>query len=278
MKNRFKKFFHSGHFTGQVVVSNDQFAMIRFQNFAGFVSLATHCDGDFSTVMTICVPPRFLYSAIIEDLKFAVLDFFECEDFKCLVVMTRPTNVTPSKLPAKMKSGLPDVRLILQPKPAEAESEEEELFSFPRRFDLASMLSISTGYAILFAVMRLFSASPELTFGTGGLIALVGVSQAVLFDGKSPRTASLIVGGLYCAIVIGIVIANSHHRSGAVFGGVVLALFWGPPAGYLCGTLVGGIFLIAEYVRRAIAKFRGEDSDSEKDDVSSQADEKSSNH
>ena len=270
MKKHHHKFFQSGHFTGHVIVSNDRFAMIRFQNFQGFVSLATECEGEYATVMTICVPPRLLTSTLIETLKNAVLDFFQCDDSKCLVVTTRPASVTPSKLP-KSKSGLPDIRKFTQPTSTAKPAQPEELFSFPRRFDLASMLSISTGYAILFAAMRLFYASPELMFGTGGLIALVGVSQAVLFKGESPRAASLIVGGVYCAVVVGFVVASYSYRSSSVIGAVIFACFWGPPGGYLCGTLVGGVFLVAEYVRRAIRRFRGEDPDPEKNAEATQA-------
>lgn len=134
-------------------------------------------------------------------------------------------------------------------------AEPAELFSFPRRFDLASMMAISVGYAMLFAAMRLFDASPYLMFSTGGLIAAVGVSQAMLFSGEEPRKASLIIGGVYCLIAVGIAAALYAHPA-EVAAACVFAIMWGPLAGYLAGALVGGVFLIAEYGRRGMTKFK----------------------
>jgi hypothetical protein len=118
------------------------------------------------------------------------------------------------------------------------------------------MMAISVGYAMLFAVMRLFDASPYLMFSTGGLIATVGVSQAILFSGEEPRKASLIVGGVYCLIAAGIAAAFLAGRFVDAAAASIFAIMWGPLAGYLAGALVGGVFLIAEYGRRGMAKFK----------------------
>ncbi len=251
MKNRQDQFFRDGPLFGHVIACNDQYALIEFESVTGFVSLAADCDGDHSLLMTIGLPPHVLTPAIVKRLHQAVLRFFECDLSDCLLVTTQPMRIARATSYVLPASKIPS-RLAAKPT-----AEPVELFSFPRRFDLASMLAISSGYAFLFAAMRLFDASPYLMFSTGGLLATVGVSQAILFSGKEPRKASLIVGGVYCAIAAGIATATAG-RPNEVAAACTFAFFWGPLAGYITGAIVGGVFLIAEYVRRAITKFKAQ--------------------
>lgn len=135
-------------------------------------------------------------------------------------------------------------------------SQTLDLYSFPRRFDLASMMVVSAAYGLLFASMRFYDAGIPLVSVTGGLFAVVGIGQAVLHKGENPRVASFQVGGVYCALawlIAGLVRGFSHTDFCFAAG---FGLFFGPVLGYLAGACVGGVFLIADYLRKGAARVK----------------------
>ena len=70
------------------------------------------------------------------------------------------------------------------------------IYSVPRRFDLAMLFVVSFAFALMFGACRFFEMRAEVVLVLSGYFALIGVSQAVLFQGKRPRLASLVAGGL----------------------------------------------------------------------------------
>jgi hypothetical protein len=51
-------------------------------------------------------------------------------------------------------------------------------------------------FAVLFAILRAFEASPLNYFGVGLFLFAVGLGQMLLFKGQRPRKASVVVGAL----------------------------------------------------------------------------------
>jgi putative addiction module component (TIGR02574 family) len=136
---------------------------------------------------------------------------------------------------------------------------QEVIYSVPRRFDLSTIFVVTLAYSLLFGLMSMASFPPVASMSIGGFITLVAVSQAVLFQGKRPRTASLIVGSLIfgCAILAFWFVNGQRSYPAAVFvitGGYTVAT--GMILGYLSGTIVGGIFLIADKCRNRFARNR----------------------
>ncbi len=133
------------------------------------------------------------------------------------------------------------------------------IYSVPRRFDLSTIFVVTLAYSLLFGLMSMASFPPAASVSIGGFITLVAVSQAVLFQGKRPRTASLIVGSLLfgCA-VLAFWFANGQRIYPAgvfvIVGGYTVAA--GTMLGYLSGTIVGGIFLIADKCRNRFSRTR----------------------
>ncbi|WP_417738080.1 hypothetical protein [Rosistilla oblonga] len=125
---------------------------------------------------------------------------------------------------------------------------ELSVYGAPRRFDLATMLTVTTSYALMFAVLRGCGATDTMVLWAGGFVTLVGVAQAVLFAGTSPRAASILAS-------VASVLATVWFADAASLGGLIAAaIFLGVPLGYLTGALIGGIFLIAHAVRRRIER------------------------
>jgi hypothetical protein len=132
-----------------------------------------------------------------------------------------------------------------------------QVFAAPRRYDLATMFTVSIAYALLFAGLRSLGADPPLVGLIGGFFTFVGIAQAILFGGNSPRKASCIAGAVYLA---GFVVAESVAFAAGVSLFRLLGLLcygiWGLVLGYVGGAIVGGVFLIADFLRRRIDRRR----------------------
>ena len=68
------------------------------------------------------------------------------------------------------------------------------LYSVPRRYDLATLFTVTLAYALLFGAMQRSGMPPNVAFDVAGFITLVGIGQALLFKGNAPRLASVVTG------------------------------------------------------------------------------------
>ena len=142
---------------------------------------------------------------------------------------------------------------ILEP----LECPASDVASVPRRFGVGVLLILMTAFAVLFAVMRTFGAAPEVFMIIAGLFLAVTLAQIVLFQGKKPRQASMLAGGVVFPLLIIAVTLFDENRS---FGGPGTVIFFvisssictvpgGAMLGYLAGCLVAGIFFVQERYR-----------------------------
>ena len=103
--------------------------------------------------------------------------------------------------------------------------------------------------------MSVLQFPPIASLAIAGFVTLVGIGQAVLFGGDRPRTASLIVGttiyslGMLAYWLLGW--SRFIPPSGLFVIGTFVVI-GGAILGYLSGTLIGGVFLLAEYLRRFV--------------------------
>ncbi len=128
-------------------------------------------------------------------------------------------------------------------------SSRPKVYSTPRRFDLATMFVVTTAYALLFAAMAALQFTPTASILTAAFITLVGIGQSVLFGGLRPRTASIAVGtASFCVLMGGSLLFAGRMYFFAVVSGII----YGPVLGYIAGVMVGGVFLIADKLRRLL--------------------------
>ncbi|MCY2981861.1 MAG: hypothetical protein NTU79_24640 [Planctomycetota bacterium] len=133
------------------------------------------------------------------------------------------------------------------------------IYSVPRKVDLATLLVITVFYACLFALMNLLRVDFWSFLAIGGFFSFIGISQAILLKGKSPRAASMVAGAIYLAAIF---LFSGAGFNKSLYPTFRIALFLGTSIqgvllGYLGGSCVGGIFLIIDYVRTGLARFRG---------------------
>lgn len=124
------------------------------------------------------------------------------------------------------------------------------IYSAPRRFDLSTMLTVTTAYAAFFAIMKACSATDFIVLWAGASVTLVGLAQAVLFGGNSPRASSLFAGGVIVAATM--LLTVSRLSQGYMLFSFIWGGLWGSLFGYLTGALIGGLFLVADSIRRRL--------------------------
>lgn len=125
---------------------------------------------------------------------------------------------------------------------------QKRLYSAPRRFDLATMLVVTTAYGILFAGMKLLNFPKGGFFLVAGLITVVGVAQSLFHNWRNPRAVS-VLAGMTCYAVIAVwdrIETGFYVQIGTAVIGAVLS---GGMLGYFFGVGVAGVFLLADYLR-----------------------------
>lgn len=129
----------------------------------------------------------------------------------------------------------------------------DKIYSVPRRFDLATLFVVSTAFAMLFTLLGYLECSSWVKLAWCGYFSGVGTAQAVLYSGRAPRLASVLAGGLF-SVSFATPLSRSD-LSGAFCASIGLFIA-GLPSGYIAGTLIGGVFLVADKLRKWIARQR----------------------
>jgi hypothetical protein len=136
-------------------------------------------------------------------------------------------------------------------------SRRPKIYAVPRRFDLATILIVTLAYSILFALMTTLQFPSFVSIAVAGFITFVGLAQAALFGGKRPLAASIWVGAaIYTIAMLAGWLATGARAYDAstilIVGSYVI--IGGAVLGYMAGACVGGVFLLADVLRRKFSK------------------------
>lgn len=120
----------------------------------------------------------------------------------------------------------------------------------PRQFGIATLMVLTTAFAVLFSLMTVLGTVPELFAGISLFVAGVAACQVLIYQGKNPRKASFVGGYIVGGVVTFIfaMAAGVYWQSGwlffqAMIVGFAMTATLGGPCGYLAGCVVAGIFL-----------------------------------
>jgi hypothetical protein len=150
------------------------------------------------------------------------------------------------------------------------------LYSAPRRFDLATIFVVTAAYSLLLgsltALDRLTgpNAAPLVKIAIGGLVAIIAATQAMFLHVANPRGVSIVTGAVAYTLMSWIIWLSDPYFfiwNSFIFVTFINGIIGGGILGYLLGTLVGGVFLVADVLR---GKFEGR---SKSDDSSARAEE-----
>lgn len=138
---------------------------------------------------------------------------------------------------------------------------QNDLYSAPRSFDIATMLVVTSAFALLFTCMTMLDA-PSGTFAYfAGLVTTVGIAQSLYSVRYDPRSVSFVAGTVYhiavtmLLFVLVLFFEDRGFRSGDAMRldlwlcPMFAVAFVSPGIGYLSGALVAGTFLVADYLR-----------------------------
>ncbi len=128
---------------------------------------------------------------------------------------------------------------------------QKKLYSAPRRFDLSTMLVVTSAYAVLFAGMKSLDFGNTAIVVVAGLITLVGAAQSVFDSWQNPRVVSVLAGVAYSAAITVLESGGSRFPGYLVWAIIANSIF-GAFMGYFCGVLVGGVFLVSEFLRTTL--------------------------
>jgi hypothetical protein len=126
-----------------------------------------------------------------------------------------------------------------------------KLYSVPRRFDLSTIFVVTAAYSILLGGLSALHAAPVLVAAVAVYVALVGIGQALLFRGLKPRKASILLGAVLLDGAV-LVLLLREGRIDISLVVIVMAMYgvFGAILGYIAGVAIGGIFLLADVIRR----------------------------
>lgn len=114
----------------------------------------------------------------------------------------------------------------------------------PRQFGVGTLLVITAMYALLFGLLRAFSCP---TFGfvlVASFVTAVGLGQMLLFKGKEPRDASLLVGACFFGVMYGVVfpLLSFLPSAGALNSPGIPIKFSGWPVGIISRSIEGAVW------------------------------------
>lgn len=132
------------------------------------------------------------------------------------------------------------------------------VYSVPRRFDLATMMVVTAGYALLFTLLRLLNLDTVVFVYVAGLVTTVAVAQALSHKRYSPRAVSVLTGMCYfLAFLIPLTwLEATEYRREQIYSMICCSSGFGPIQGYLAGVLVAGVFMVSDYLRRFLGSHR----------------------
>ena len=145
---------------------------------------------------------------------------------------------------------------------------QERVYGAPRRFGIGTLLIVTTAFAVAMAILTALGVPSVAVVVILTFVALVGVSQAVLFGGTKPRLASAIAGfgalELFVLTAISLELLRDGRASaiGQEFcSGTCVCAIYGPILGYATGGMVAGLFLVTDKIEQSMRPRKSPGSD-----------------
>lgn len=139
-----------------------------------------------------------------------------------------------------------------------------ELYSAPRRFDLATIFVVTAAYSLLLGLLSALDALPIIKVVISVLVAIVATTQALFLPVANPRGVSIVTGAVAYTVISWIIWFSLRgvFPNSFFFVTFINGIVGGSILGYLVGTVVGGVFLVADKVRtRFESKKQSDDAD-----------------
>lgn len=204
----------------------------------------------------------------LDDLRQKVLELSADDRLRLVVQLWK-------SLPAEHRSALatlqmedtarPENQLLPAPKAAEKKprgptlidnlfdpSHTSDLYTAPRRFDLATIFVVTAACSLVLGGLTVMGWPPIVKVVVSILAAAIAVTQAMFKTTANPRGVSVVTGAAVSTLIIWVAYAAGAYRvlrTPLPVATLFFGLIGGSISGYLVGTCVGGVFLVADMVR-----------------------------
>jgi len=147
----------------------------------------------------------------------------------------RPSGGPPSLRPQN-SDGLPASGTNVQP----------QQVGVPRRFSITVVWVYMALSAVLFSALKSLGADQTFSMFFAGYLLTLALSQALLFQGRDPRKASIVGGLIFGVAIISpalLYMAPPREHSMVLFCACPALVCLSTFGGYLLGAMIAGIFL-----------------------------------
>ncbi len=138
----------------------------------------------------------------------------------------------------------------MRAKSSNTKSTKSSTYQVPERFGAGGMLALIFVFSVIFGCLHRMDArwGYYLFFAVLGLV--VGGSQ--MRGARNPRFSSIIAGTVLLppSLLVTAIAMGGIREPALFFVILILSTFFGAGVGYMMGTLLGGAFLLADYLER----------------------------
>jgi hypothetical protein len=135
---------------------------------------------------------------------------------------------------------------------------KDQHYQVPRRFGLRTILVVTAVFGLMLSIVKWTDTSPVVLVFYASFVVVVGAAQ-VVFE-RSPRLGSILAGALFLPLLKfgaflfdnGLESINSGPFTGLFSESQLFyMLVFGALYGYLSGTVLAGLYLVADKLRLA---------------------------
>ena len=126
------------------------------------------------------------------------------------------------------------------------------LYSAPRRFDLATIFVVTAAYSLMLGGLTGMGMPPLVKVVITAMVTIVAATQALFLKVANPRGVSIVTGAIAYTVISWCIWMSVRYvfPNSFFFVTFINGILGGAILGYLLGTLVGGVFLVADKVRQ----------------------------
>ena len=135
----------------------------------------------------------------------------------------------------------------------------KRVYSFPRRFDLTTMLVAVALWAGVLALCRILTFPWQATAFISFLLLVVALAQFLLSPLNRPRTVSVVAGVVYAVVGESVLYGFITGRT------VFLMMMMGAFLGYVAGVCIAAAPLISDLLHTAVRRDSSRDNSTESD-------------
>ena len=126
--------------------------------------------------------------------------------------------------------------------------QQARTYQVPKRFGMLTIVFATAGIALVAAAFQALRIPKGASLMMLGFVAMVAIMQAIM--DRVPRSASVIGGMVYAAVVVLLFALSEGARADQIVVALLGAIIFGALYGYIAGAFIAGLFMGADAVTK----------------------------